>query len=230
MACLVLAEFSLAAPLSIYVSVELSSTDKLHSNGIQALRLPLMLVCSWVPLTFTVARSLCMALSLSGSFQRSWHLQRTLRHSPILIAAWQLLATLALYFCALMTLSVYPFILFLVYGVPLTRRKFVCSCANRIDEEEGTRQMPTFHLAAFGSPPKRYGSACPVCLEEFDPNMDVAYLPCNHVFHVECIHSWLRSRDRCPLRCSNDVEAQPAEALVCSVRQPAEAVEETVNI
>lgn len=49
----------------------------------------------------------------------------------------------------------------------------------------GTLEMPT----------------CSVCLCDFEEGERVAQLPCGHLFHAECIRSWLQMRGHCPLRC-----------------------------
>jgi E3 ubiquitin-protein ligase ATL41 len=41
---------------------------------------------------------------------------------------------------------------------------------------------------------------CAVCLSELDDGEKVRALPsCAHVFHVECVDAWLRSRTTCPV-------------------------------
>ena len=40
---------------------------------------------------------------------------------------------------------------------------------------------------------------CMICLEEFIINEHVLYLPCSHLFHFECILSWLLKKDNCPI-------------------------------
>lgn len=48
-------------------------------------------------------------------------------------------------------------------------------------------------------------SPCAICLDEFSLNCRAARLPCNHVFHDECVRGWLsRGRPKvwCPMRCS----------------------------
>jgi hypothetical protein len=43
-------------------------------------------------------------------------------------------------------------------------------------------------------------SACQVCLCEFAPYSHVARLPCQHVFHMECITQWVtKGTGKCPL-------------------------------
>ncbi|KAI9143393.1 hypothetical protein BKA69DRAFT_123025 [Paraphysoderma sedebokerense] len=54
--------------------------------------------------------------------------------------------------------------------------------------------------------PKSFmNDTCPVCIEPFEDNEDLRMLPCQHVYHAECIDSWLTDRDpRCPM-CMFDV-------------------------
>ncbi|KAK4488629.1 hypothetical protein RD792_004398 [Penstemon davidsonii] len=40
---------------------------------------------------------------------------------------------------------------------------------------------------------------CTVCLSEFEPNEQLRFLPCSHVFHAECVDSWLLTSRTCPL-------------------------------
>ncbi|KZV38819.1 hypothetical protein F511_21821 [Dorcoceras hygrometricum] len=40
---------------------------------------------------------------------------------------------------------------------------------------------------------------CSICLEDFDLGCQVVSMPCSHVFHEECIKTWLRRSHYCPL-------------------------------
>ncbi|KAK7319478.1 hypothetical protein RJT34_04199 [Clitoria ternatea] len=40
---------------------------------------------------------------------------------------------------------------------------------------------------------------CAVCLEHMGVNTEGYTLPCNHVFHQQCIQSWLQTSHVCPL-------------------------------
>ena len=46
--------------------------------------------------------------------------------------------------------------------------------------------------------------SCTVCLEDEEDRTEAITLPCNHSFHVNCITSWLRTNNICPL-CREDV-------------------------
>ena len=39
---------------------------------------------------------------------------------------------------------------------------------------------------------------CPVCLDRFALGAELMLLPCRHVFHPECVTTWLRKSVRCP--------------------------------
>ncbi|XP_020222447.1 E3 ubiquitin-protein ligase DMA2-like [Cajanus cajan] len=40
---------------------------------------------------------------------------------------------------------------------------------------------------------------CPICLEELDVNAECCTMPCHHVFHLQCIVTWLKTSHVCPL-------------------------------
>ena len=40
---------------------------------------------------------------------------------------------------------------------------------------------------------------CIICLSDFDIGDKVTSLPCLHVFHTDCIKSWLQSKNHCPI-------------------------------
>ena len=39
---------------------------------------------------------------------------------------------------------------------------------------------------------------CSVCKEEFKKNDKVYKLPCDHLFHPDCITPWLKQHNSCP--------------------------------
>jgi len=46
------------------------------------------------------------------------------------------------------------------------------------------------------------GLACPICLDDFDVGDELSWsrqLKCQHVFHSECLASWLMNSDECPV-------------------------------
>eukprot|EP01112_Ceratiomyxa_fruticulosa_P015642 TRINITY_DN4628_c0_g1_i2.p1 TRINITY_DN4628_c0_g1~~TRINITY_DN4628_c0_g1_i2.p1 ORF type:complete len:476 (-),score=125.42 TRINITY_DN4628_c0_g1_i2:181-1608(-) len=40
---------------------------------------------------------------------------------------------------------------------------------------------------------------CPVCSEEFSPDEEATFMPCEHYFHAECIGHWLEINNNCPI-------------------------------
>ncbi|CAA7402816.1 unnamed protein product [Spirodela intermedia] len=75
--------------------------------------------------------------------------------------------------------------------------------------------MPTASSSSSGAP------VCAICMEGFEDGRET---PCGHVFHDECISSWLGLQNSCPL-CRNRLhsedrgEGAPGQASmpVCAV-------------
>jgi hypothetical protein len=40
---------------------------------------------------------------------------------------------------------------------------------------------------------------CVICLTKYELNDKVILLPCTHMFHTECIKSWFKNQDTCPI-------------------------------
>ena len=40
---------------------------------------------------------------------------------------------------------------------------------------------------------------CSICLDDYsDPEIKLNKLPCNHIFHKDCVQEWLKDNDTCP--------------------------------
>ena len=52
---------------------------------------------------------------------------------------------------------------------------------------------------------------CVVCLEEFMIGEELKELPCNHMYHKDCILTWLGHRNTCPL-CKGELARDTQEA------------------
>merc|ERR1712130_944555 len=39
---------------------------------------------------------------------------------------------------------------------------------------------------------------CSICLEDIKLGEEVPILPCNHIFHTQCIYPWLQKKNICP--------------------------------
>ncbi|KAJ1282043.1 hypothetical protein BS78_03G019800 [Paspalum vaginatum] len=65
-----------------------------------------------------------------------------------------------------------------------------------------------------GSSSRVTSAECAVCLSELADGAMVRALPsCGHVFHVECVDAWLRSRTTCPV-CRAEVRASAPAPLL----------------
>ncbi|XP_028906495.1 E3 ubiquitin-protein ligase RNF126 isoform X1 [Ornithorhynchus anatinus] len=51
------------------------------------------------------------------------------------------------------------------------------------------------------------GLECPVCKEDYTVDESVRQLPCNHLFHNDCIVPWLEQHDTCPV-CRKSLSGQ----------------------
>ena len=66
-------------------------------------------------------------------------------------------------------------------------------------------------------PPELAGQECCVCQEKLLLRTPISTLPCNHVFHQHCIHTWLKVR--ASLCCAQLIMAlNPVEMLLSRVR------------
>ncbi|KAI9175798.1 hypothetical protein H9P43_006162 [Blastocladiella emersonii ATCC 22665] len=59
------------------------------------------------------------------------------------------------------------------------------------------------HLPPLDVPADR--AMCVICLDDYAPDVELARLPCAHVFHRECVTQWLGVATACPM-CKRDVE------------------------
>ena len=82
----------------------------------------------------------------------------------------------------------------------------------------------TRDLSRLASSPKEeevWGTDCAVCLSEFENSEQVRELPCDHIFHDDCINSWfLKAKTAaCPL-CRNLLHSGESQDQITASPQP----------
>jgi len=53
---------------------------------------------------------------------------------------------------------------------------------------------------------------CPVCLMDYDIEEEVLKLPCNHIYHKECIKTWLKQANTCCV-CRHELPKEEEETI-----------------
>eukprot|EP00931_Biecheleriopsis_adriatica_P119022 TRINITY_DN94310_c0_g1_i1.p1 TRINITY_DN94310_c0_g1~~TRINITY_DN94310_c0_g1_i1.p1 ORF type:complete len:431 (-),score=57.31 TRINITY_DN94310_c0_g1_i1:56-1348(-) len=72
------------------------------------------------------------------------------------------------------------------------------------EEPEFFPEPENFHRPRpikLGNPADGIDPTCTICLCDFEEDDEAVQLPCNHVFHSECIGRWLQRSRHCPMRC-----------------------------
>ncbi|KAF1770245.1 hypothetical protein GCK72_002063 [Caenorhabditis remanei] len=72
--------------------------------------------------------------------------------------------------------------------------------ASKIEIDNFTQ--PTLYVKKEG---EEEDDTCTVCLSNFEDGESIRKLPCNHVFHPECIYKWLDINKKCPM-CREDID------------------------
>lgn len=57
-----------------------------------------------------------------------------------------------------------------------------------------------YELRSFSLPDdSSEAGTCGICLKPIREGTEVAYLPCMHAFHTECVQRWIRVQNLCPM-------------------------------
>ena len=70
---------------------------------------------------------------------------------------------------------------------------------NRINADELNRIMEYLPSSVVDEKKEGNNNECVICLGEYDPGESTTTLPCLHIFHTDCIRSWLESNNHCPV-------------------------------
>lgn len=62
--------------------------------------------------------------------------------------------------------------------------------------EDTLQNLPKVYLPTTSSGTR---PTCPICTDDFEPDVKACRLPCGHSFHTDCIFPWLRRTCTCPL-------------------------------
>ncbi|CAE6016882.1 unnamed protein product [Arabidopsis arenosa] len=70
-------------------------------------------------------------------------------------------------------------------------------------DSQTVRSLPVYH---YTKATKQRNEDCVICLSDFEEGETVKVIPhCGHVFHVDCVDTWLSSYVTCPLCRSNQL-------------------------
>ncbi|KRW99085.1 hypothetical protein PPERSA_07338 [Pseudocohnilembus persalinus] len=86
--------------------------------------------------------------------------------------------------------------------VQAMRRRNIQQQSQFLTKEEIDKYLPSISfldLKKQHSKKIEDGESCSVCLLEFENSSMVRSTPCNHLFCQECLESWLKKHDNCPL-------------------------------
>ena len=84
----------------------------------------------------------------------------------------------------------------------LTRCIYVFYIKNRVNENNNNQVNLIDNVQSLIITDEQPEDVCSICLEEFEYNQELKKLKCNHIFHKECLESWINDKKICPLcRC-----------------------------
>lgn len=95
------------------------------------------------------------------------------------------------------------------------------------DHQSGNAPGPASEEAIDGLPKRKvsakdkFDGDCSICMQRPDQGEEIVTLPCNHWFHFECVQSWLKEHDTCPICREGIMPKDPAAGR--SARTPGQA-------
>lgn len=87
----------------------------------------------------------------------------------------------------------------IITSSPNSRRLFLTTISSAAavmfgsSQPEGKKQQDWLPF------PQKEKGPCGICLEDYERGDDVAWLTCGHLFHAECVRTWLGTSGTCPL-------------------------------
>ena len=70
---------------------------------------------------------------------------------------------------------------------------------NNISSDDLNKIMELLPLTVLSENKEGENNECVVCLSSFEAGETITTLPCLHIFHTDCIKSWLESHNCCPI-------------------------------
>ena len=79
-----------------------------------------------------------------------------------------------------------------------------CCSSNETDENSNSYnrlliQKMSEEITQFNNILYKENNGCVICLDNFKIDEKIIKLPCNHIYHPECIQDWLKDNITCPL-------------------------------
>jgi len=108
-------------------------------------------------------------------------------------------------FLAIM-IKVHTFPLFVIRPMYLTIREFKKALSDVVLSRRAIRNMNTLYPDATAEDLSATDNVCIICREEM--RLMCKKLPCNHIFHTNCLRSWFQRQQTCPT-CRMDVLRLP---------------------
>ncbi|CAO2837445.1 unnamed protein product [Amaranthus hypochondriacus] len=91
---------------------------------------------------------------------------------------------------------------------PMTERQSVELETPSPNSKSAIDDLETIKISPTHTESENSHSICPICLDRFEIGAEARKTPCNHIYHSECIVSWLVRRKTCPV-CRHQLGSGP---------------------